>query len=54
MENELIGYADDSSLMAVVPSSGVRGTVAETLIRDLGSVGCIFIASTKNSKLIFN
>ena len=31
-------YADDSILMAVVPSSGVRVTVAESLIRDLGRV----------------
>ena len=35
LENKLIGYADDSTLMAVVPSStGVRGTVAESLYRD--------------------
>ena len=33
-----IGYADDSSLMAVVPSPGVRVAVAESLIRDLGRV----------------
>ena len=38
MENRLIGYADDSTLMAVVPSSGVRVAVAESLIRDLGRV----------------
>ena len=39
LKNKLIGYADDSStLMAVVPSPGVRGTVAESLIRDLGRV----------------
>ena len=38
LENKLIGYADDSSLMAVVPSPGVRVTVAESLIRDLGRV----------------
>ena len=38
MENKLIGYADDSTLMAVVPSTGVRVTVAESLIRDLGRV----------------
>ena len=37
-ENKLIGYADDSTLVAVVPSPGVRVTVAETLIRDLGRV----------------
>ena len=38
MENKLIGYADDSTLMAVVPSTGVRVAVAESLIRDLGRV----------------
>ena len=38
MENKLIGYADDSTLMAVVPSPGFRVTVAESLIRDLGRV----------------
>ena len=38
MENKLIRYADDSTLMAVVPSPGVRVTVAESLIRDLGRV----------------
>ena len=36
LENELIDYADDSTLMAVVPSPGVRVAVAESLIRDLG------------------
>ena len=38
LENKLIGYADDSTLMAVVPSPGVRVAVAETVIRDLGRV----------------
>ena len=38
LENNLIGYADDSTLMAVVPSPGLRVTVAESLIRDLGRV----------------
>ena len=38
LENKLIGYADDSTLMAVVPSPGVRVGVAESLIRDLGRV----------------
>ena len=37
-ENKLIGYADDSTLMAVVPSPGVRVAVTESLIRDLGRV----------------
>ena len=36
LENKLIGYADDSALVAVVPSQGVR--VAESLIRELGRV----------------
>ena len=34
LENKLIGYADDSTLMAVVPSHGTRVTVAESLNRD--------------------
>ena len=34
----LIGSADDSTLIAVVPSPGVRVAVAESLIRDLGRV----------------
>ena len=32
LENKLIGYADDSTLIGVVPSPGVRVTVAESLI----------------------
>ena len=31
LENKLIGYAEDSTLMAVVPYPGVRVTVAESL-----------------------
>ena len=38
LENNLIGYADESTLMAVVPSPGVRVAVSESLIRDLGRV----------------
>ena len=38
LENKLISYADDSTLMAVVPSPGVRVAAAESLIRDLGRV----------------
>ena len=38
LENKLIVYADDSTLMAVVPSPGVRVVVAESLIRDHGRV----------------
>ena len=35
LENKLIGNADDSTLMAAVPSPGVSVAVAEDLIRDL-------------------
>ena len=38
LQNKPIGYADGSTLMAVVPSPGVRVTVADSLIRDLGRV----------------
>ena len=38
LENKLISYADDSTLIAVVPSPGVRVTVAESMISDLGRV----------------
>ena len=38
LENKLIGYADDSTLMAALPSPGVRVAVAESLICDLGRV----------------
>ena len=38
LENKLTDYADDSTLMAVVPSPGVRVAVAESLICDLGRV----------------
>ena len=38
LENKLIGYADDSTLIAIVPSPGNKVTVAESLIRDLRRV----------------
>ena len=38
LDNKLIGYTDDYTLMAFVPSPGVRVAVAESLIRDLGRV----------------
>ena len=38
LKNKLTGYADDSTLIAVMPSPGVRVTVAESLIRDPGRV----------------
>ena len=39
MDNKLICYDDDSTLVSIVPSTIVRVTVAEFLIRDLGRVG---------------
>ena len=36
--NKLIGYADDSTLIAVLPSPSVTVTVAESLSRDLMKV----------------
>ena len=39
LENKLIGCADDSTLIAVVPSPGLRVAVAESLCRDLVKVG---------------
>ena len=38
LENNLIGYAGDSTLIVVAPSPGVRVTVAECLNRDIGKV----------------
>ena len=38
LESKLIGYADDSTLIAVVPSPGLRVAVAESLSRDLVKV----------------
>ena len=38
VENKLYGYADDSSLVAVVPSPGKRVAVSESLNRDLNRV----------------
>ena len=38
LENKLIGYADDSSLVAVVPSPDVRVADAESRKRDLSRV----------------
>ena len=38
LENKLTSYTDDSILMAVVPSPGIRVTVAESLNRDLGNI----------------
>ena len=38
LENKVIGYADDSTLVAVVPTPGFSVTVAESLIHDLGRV----------------
>ena len=39
LENKLIGYADDSTLIAVAPSPGLRVAAAESTSRDLVKVG---------------
>ena len=38
LENKVIGYADDSTFISVVPSPGFRVTVAESLSRVLVKV----------------
>ena len=38
LENKLIGYANDSTLIVVVPSPGVRVTLTESLSCDLVKV----------------
>ena len=38
MENKFYGYADDSTLMAVVPSPGEKVAVSESMNRDLNRV----------------
>ena len=38
LEKKLIGYTDDTTLIAVVPSPGLRVAVAESLSRDLVKV----------------
>ena len=38
LENKLIDYADDSTLIVVVPSPGLRVAVAESVSRDLVKV----------------
>ena len=38
LENKCIRYAENSTLMAVLPSPGIRVTVAESLICDLSRV----------------
>ena len=50
LENKLASYADDSTLMAVVPSPGIRVAVEESLIRDLGRVSewCDLLGSKLN------
>ena len=38
VENKLYGYADDSTLVAVVPSPGERVAVSESMNRDINRV----------------
>ena len=60
LENKLIGYADDSTLMAVVPSPSARVMVAESLNCDLVRVnawcdlcGMKLNASKTKTKIVF-
>ena len=39
LENLLVAYADDATLIAVVPSPNMRYAVAESLNRDLARIG---------------
>ena len=39
VENKLYGYADDSTLVAVVPSPGERVAVSDSMNRDLNRDG---------------
>ena len=59
LKNKLIGYVDDSTLIAVVTSPGVRATVAESLSSDLVRVsewgdhwGMKLNASKTNSMMV--
>ena len=38
MENKLYGYADESTLIAIVPSSSERVAVTDSMNRDLNRV----------------
>ena len=38
LENKLIAYADDNTLLAVVPSLQLRTVVADSLNRDLACI----------------
>ena len=51
LENKQIGYADDSTLMAVVPFPGVRVAIAESLISDLVRVSewCVLLGMKLNA-----
>ena len=58
-ENKLIGYADDSTLIVVVPSPCLRVAAAESLSRDLVKVnewcdlwGMKFNASKTNTMIV--
>ena len=38
LENDLVAYADDATLIAVVPSPDMRATVADSLNCDLAKI----------------
>ena len=51
VENKLFGYADDSTLVAVVPSPGERVAVSESMNRDQNGVctGCNLLVMKLNA-----
>ena len=51
LENKLIGYGDDFTLMAAVPSPGVKVTAAESLLEHLGTVSewCVLFGTKLNA-----
>ena len=60
LENELIAYADDATLLAVIPSPNHRRSVSESLNRDLAKISdwCKFwgmkLNATKTQSLIIS
>ena len=54
VENKLYGYAEDSTLVAVVPSPGERVPVSESMNRDLNrvSVWCDSLQVTHSSSSV--
>ena len=52
LENMLVAYANDATLLAVVPSSDVRAVISDSLNRDLARISewCRLWGLKKNPK----